>query len=65
MPGDRITNSNSTILLDNLVCSGHESTLLECVHNPVGDHNCDHSEDAGVKCEGKDERASDVCGNTQ
>ena len=50
--GETQTSINSSILLDNLVCSGQESTLLECVHNPVGEHNCDHSEDAGVRCEG-------------
>ena len=40
------------ILLDNVVCQGEESSLLDCVHELVGVHNCDHSEDAGVRCEG-------------
>ena len=40
------------ILFDNVVCSGDESTLLNCEHMPVGVHNCDHSEDAGVICDG-------------
>ena len=40
------------ILLDNVVCRGTESSLLECNTNPIGQHNCDHSEDAGVRCEG-------------
>ena len=40
------------ILLDNVVCRGTESSLLECRINPIGQHNCDHSEDAGVRCEG-------------
>ena len=40
------------ILLDNVVCQGDESSLLECQSNPIGNHNCDHSEDAGVRCEG-------------
>ena len=34
------------------MCRGTESSLLECSTNPIGLHNCDHSEDAGVKCEG-------------
>jgi len=51
--GETQTSINSSILLDNLVCSGQESTLFECIHNPVGDHNCDHSEDAGVRCDCK------------
>ncbi len=40
------------IWLDDVICQGNESSLLECDHNPIGDHNCDHSEDAGVSCEG-------------
>ena len=38
------------ILLDNLGCSGRESSLTECRHSGVGIHNCVHSEDAGVVC---------------
>ena len=43
-----------SILLDNLMCNGSENTLIECLanENDVGLHNCDHSEDAGVRCEG-------------
>ena len=47
-----IPSNNTLIHLDNLVCKGNESTLLDCVHNPVGDHNCHHWEDAGVNCQG-------------
>ena len=38
------------ILLDNLLCGGREASLFNCRGNPVGVHNCDHSEDAGVIC---------------
>lgn len=41
------------ILLDNVVCDGTERNLLECDHNAVGVHNCDHSEDAAVMCGSK------------
>ena len=42
-----------SILLDNLMCEGHESSLLDCVTSEdIGTHNCEHSEDAGVRCEG-------------
>ena len=41
------------ILLDNVVCRGTESSLLECRTNPIHQHNCNHSEAAGVRCEGK------------
>ncbi|PIK48342.1 putative deleted in malignant brain tumors 1 protein-like [Apostichopus japonicus] len=36
------------IHLDDVECSGSESSLLDCVHTT--DHNCGHSEDAGVSC---------------
>ena len=40
------------ILLDNLQCTGREASLLDCPHNGLYVHNCDHSGDAGVTCEG-------------
>jgi len=36
-------------LLDNLICNGSEGRLQECRF--ITDHDCDHSEDAGVKCQ--------------
>ena len=44
---------DGSILLDEVSCSGSESSLSECFHDGVGIHNCGHSEDAGVVCEGK------------
>jgi len=41
-----------SIFLDDLLCEGTESSLLECPTRNVSLHNCDHSEDAGVQCEG-------------
>ena len=41
------------ILLDNLQCTGEEISLLECVDSgDITVHDCQHSEDAGVRCEG-------------
>ena len=42
--------SDQIILMDDVSCSGEESTLLNCSHVQTSD--CDHSEDAGVICSG-------------
>ncbi|KAJ4919694.1 hypothetical protein JOQ06_022373, partial [Pogonophryne albipinna] len=38
------------IWLDDVGCSGSESSVTECAHPGFGTHNCGHSEDAGVVC---------------
>ena len=48
--GASFGSGSGPIFLDNVVCEGNEPSLLECQRNPVGEHNCDHSEDAGVRC---------------
>ena len=42
---------SGTILLDDVQCNGTESYLTNCTH--ITNHNCGHSEDAGVRCAGK------------
>ena len=34
--------------MDDVHCAGSESTLTDCTH--TREHNCGHSEDAGVTC---------------
>ena len=41
------------ITLDNVQCTGTETTLVSCTHGGIGTHNCGHSEDASVICQGK------------
>ena len=40
------------IFLDDVQCSSTSSQLLECSSRPILAHNCRHSDDAGVGCEG-------------
>lgn len=37
-------------MLDQLRCTGSEPRLFNCIHNPLGVHDCSHFEDAGVRC---------------
>ena len=41
------------IFISDLGCSGSENRLDACTHTGVGQHNCVHNEDAGVRCTGK------------
>ena len=38
------------IVLDDVSCSGTESSILDCGNAGLGINNCAHSEDAGVRC---------------
>ena len=38
------------IWLDDLSCSSFENRLFDCRHRAIGQHNCNHGRDAGVRC---------------
>ena len=44
---------NGTIWLDDVQCVGTESFLYQCPAAELGDHNCAHFEDVGIRCGGK------------
>ena len=41
---------SGSIYLDDVICSGSESTILQCSHSLVGRHSCDHGDDVSVNC---------------
>ena len=48
--GSSVVDGTGQIVLDDLRCTGSESRLIDCPHGGLGNHNCDHSQDAGVRC---------------
>ena len=49
----RFGAGSGQIWLDNVACSGNESSLVNCRHMGWGVENCGHSEDASVICSSK------------
>ena len=42
------------IFLDQVNCIGSEANILQCdMSSPIGAHMCDHTQDAGIRCEGR------------
>ncbi|XP_078314195.1 scavenger receptor cysteine-rich domain-containing group B protein-like [Crassostrea virginica] len=42
--------ASGTIWLDDLVCTGSETSITQCQSNGWGVHNCGHSEDVAISC---------------
>ena len=41
---------NGTIFMDDLNCTGNETSVFDCQYSGWGNSNCEHYEDAGVRC---------------
>ena len=50
--GARFGEGTGNIVLDDVQCTGSETTLFNCTHDGLNEHNCGHAEDAGVVCAG-------------
>ena len=51
-PGEaHFGQGSGPIYYDDVTCSGSEARLIDCSNPGLGNHNCAHSEDAGVACD--------------
>ena len=54
LQGSNVPDGSEQIWLDDVNCTGIEKKLSSCsYYKQWGNHNCDHSQDAGVECSSK------------
>lgn len=41
------------ILIDDIECTGNETSLYDCFHLGIGTSNCFHDEDVSILCQGE------------
>ncbi|XP_067319359.1 scavenger receptor cysteine-rich type 1 protein M130-like [Anolis sagrei] len=51
--GVRYGQGSGLIWLENVNCTGGETSLAACPKSPWGKHSCNHSQDVSVKCSGQ------------
>ncbi|XP_067321107.1 deleted in malignant brain tumors 1 protein-like [Anolis sagrei] len=51
--GVRYGQGSGLIWLENVNCTGEETSLAACPKSPWGKHSCNHSQDVSVKCSGQ------------
>ncbi|XP_071816664.1 uncharacterized protein [Apostichopus japonicus] len=48
--GETYAPTEAKIWLDDVTCTGRESSIQQCMKSGLGRHNCNHHEDVGVEC---------------
>uniref|UniRef100_A0A3P9DRI5 SRCR domain-containing protein n=1 Tax=Maylandia zebra TaxID=106582 RepID=A0A3P9DRI5_9CICH len=56
----RFGQGSGRVWMNEVGCTGRESNLFECRQSGLGSHDCSHSEDAGVICQGKFEKVASL-----
>ena len=46
----RYGEGSGQVILDDVICTGNESSLAECSHRQPFTSNCEHDEDVSVRC---------------